>query len=105
MVHFIALFRLAKGVGDADLEDMIRKSRLCLHRLNEAHNLRSGRSIDRKGEFGFFLSADFESREKLAMFRDDPAYRRFEQEVLEGRVAERVEHLFETEVGKDPKYS
>jgi len=105
MVHFIALFRVVKGVSGNDLEEMIRMSRTCFHRVNEAHNFRSGRNIDPKGEFAFFLSADFENRDKLAMFREDPNVLRFENEVLKVRTESRVEHLFETEPGKDPKYS
>jgi Stress responsive A/B Barrel Domain len=105
MVHYIALFRVGKGATDEDLEEMIRASRTCFHRVNEAHNFRSGRSIDAKSEFAFFLSADFESRDKLAMFREDPHFLRFENEVLKHHTTSRVEHLFETEPGKDPKYS
>ena len=105
MVHYIALFRVGKSATDDDLEEMIRHSRTCLHRVNEAHNLRSGRNLDAKNEFSFFISADFESRDKLAMFREDPGYLRFENEVLSSKTTSRVEYLFETEPGKDPKYS
>ncbi len=105
MVHYIALFRVGKGAPDEDLEEMIRASRTCFHKIHEAHNFRSGRSIDPRNEFAFFLSADFESRDKLAMFREDPNYLRFEKETLKPRTTSRVEYLYETEPGKDPKYS
>lgn len=105
MVHYIALFRLVKGTSEEEIEEMIRVSRTCFHRVNEAHNFRSGRSLDKKDEFGFFLSADFESREKLTMFRDDPNYRRFETEVVKPHTTDQVEHVFETEPGRNPKYS
>lgn len=105
MVHFVALFRVGRATTEEMLEEMIRASRTCFHRVHEAHNFRSGRSIDPKSEFAFFMSADFESREKLAMFREDPAYLRFESEILKPRTTSRVEHLFETEPGKNPKYS
>lgn len=105
MVHYIALFRVGKDKDDDELEEMIRISRTCFHRVNEAHNFRSGRSIDPKDEFGFFISADFESLDKLAMFREDPNYLRFETEVIKPRTTSTRELLFETEPGKDPKYS
>ena len=105
MVHYIALYRLTKDAGEVELEEMIRLSRTCFNRVNEAHNFRSGRSLDPDDEFGFFISADFESRDKLAMFREDPNYKRFESEVVKTRTQSRVEHLYETEPGKDPKYS
>lgn len=105
MVHYIALFRIEKNKPEEEIEEMIRISRTCFHRVNEAHNFRSGRSIDKNPEFGFFISADFESRDKLGMFRDDPNYRRFESEVIHAQTESQVEHLFETEPGKYPKYS
>ena len=105
MVHYIALFKISKGKSEEDIEVMIRISRTCFHRVNEAHNFRSGRSIDPKSEFGFFISADFESSEKLTMFREDPNFRRFENEVVKPHTSGKKEFLYETEPGKDPKYS
>lgn len=106
MVHYVALYRLAKKkTSDEVLEEMIRVSRTCFHRLHEVHNFRSGRNLDAKSEFGFFISADFESRDKLDMFREDPSYRRFEEEVVEPHTEGLEEYLFETEPGRDPKYS
>ncbi len=105
MVHYIALFRVGKATSDEDLEELIRASRTCFHRVHEARNFRSGRNLDAKGEFAFFLSADFESRDKYAMFREDPHFVRFENETLKSKTTSRVEHLYETEPGRDPKYS
>lgn len=105
MVHYIALYRIASDKSEEEIEEMIRVSRTCFHRVNEAHNFRSGRSIDPGDEFGFFISADFESRDKLAMFREDPNYKRFELDVIRAHTTGCSEHLYETEPGKDPKYS
>ncbi len=105
MVHFISLYKVKKGKTDEDLEEMIRISRTCFHRLNEVHNFRSGRAIDPESTYGFFISADFESRDKLAMFREDPNFARFEEEVVKPHLNKGQEHIFETEPGKDPKYS
>jgi len=105
MVHYIALFRVGKKATEEDIEGMIRLSRTCFHRVNEAHNFRSGRSIEPDNEYGFFISADFENRDKLTMFREDPNTLRFESEVVEAHGLKRRELLYETEPGKDPKYS
>ncbi len=106
MVHYIALYKL-KGVANNDetIEEMIRTSRTHLHRINEAHNFRSGRSIKEENQFTFFISADFESMEKLDMFREDPQYLLFEANVIRENTSECRELLYETEPGKDPKYS
>lgn len=105
MVHYIALYRLERNKSEEDIEEMIRISRSCFHRVNEAHNFRSGRSIEGSNEFGFFISADFESQDKLGMFREDPNFHRFESEVVEAHTIEKRELLYETEPGKNPKYS
>lgn len=105
MVHYIALFRVDPDLDEEALEEMIRVSRTCFHRVNEAHNFRSGRSIEPGEEFGFFISADFESRDKLAMFRDDPNYKRFAADVIDKRTVGQKELLYETEPGKNTKYS
>ncbi|MEX2579503.1 MAG: Dabb family protein [Verrucomicrobiales bacterium] len=105
MVHYIALFRLDKDKAEEEIEEMIRLSRSCLHRVNEAHNFRSGRSIEDDEEYGFFISADFENRSKLAMFREDPNYLRFKSDVVDAHTRAQRELLYETEPGKNPKYS
>lgn len=105
MVHFISLYKIKKGKTDEDLEEMIRISRSCFCRLNEVHNFRSGRSIDPESPYAFFISADFESRDKLAMFQDDPNYARFEEEVVKPHTNTGPAYIFETEPGRDPRYS
>lgn len=105
MVHYIVLYRIAKHTSEEELEEMIRLSRTCFHQVNEAHNFRSGRSIDPTNEYGFFISADFQSRSKLAMFREDPNYHRFEAEFVDAKTLGSTEYLYETEPGKNPKYS
>jgi Stress responsive A/B Barrel Domain len=72
MVHYIALYKLKPNTTDDVIEKIIRESRSCFHRVSEAHNFRSGRSIRSDNPFSFFLSADFDNLEKLKMFQDDP---------------------------------
>lgn len=105
MIHFIALYQVGKKVSEEDLEEMIRISRTCFHRVNEAHNFRSGRNLDESGEYAFFISADFESRDKLLMFQEDPSYHRFMAEVVEPFTTEGRDFTFETEPGRDPRFS
>ena len=105
MIHFIALYRVGKKTSDEDLEEMIRISRTCFHKVNEAHNFRSGRNVEPKSDYAFFIAADFESRDKLLMFQEDPNYHRFLADVVETFTEEAKELVFETEPGRDPKYS
>jgi len=105
MVHYIALYKLSEHTGEGEIEKMIRVSRARLHRVNEAHNFRSGRSIREENKFAFFLSADFESLDKLKMFKEDPEYLKFDNEVVQQYTDECRELFYETEPGKDPRYS
>lgn len=84
---------------------MIRISRTCFHKVNEAHNFRSGRNVEKGEDFAFFISADFESRDKLLMFQEDLNYHRFLADVVDPFTEEARELIFETEPGKDPTYS
>ena len=43
--------------------------------------------------------------DKLAMFRDDPLWVKFQKDVLAPNTASCTEMIYETEPGKDIKYS
>lgn len=105
MVHYIALYKLKPNTSDEVVEGMIRDSRSAFHKISEAHNFRSGRSIRQDNQYSFFFSADFENLEKLKMFQDDPVYIKFEAKVVRDHTTECRELLYETEPGKNPEYS
>ena len=105
MVHYITLYKLKPNTSEERIEYMIRESRACFHRVSEAHNFRSGRSIDSDNPFPFFVSADFESMDKLDMFREDPIYVKFESKIIGSNVLECREFLYETEPGKNTEFS
>ena len=105
MVHYIALYKLKPNLSDEAIERMIRESRSCIHRIGEAHNFRSGRNIEKRSPFGFFLSADFENLEKLEMFLDDPTYIKYHSQVIKSNTTEARELYFETEPGKNVEFS
>ena len=105
MVHSISLYTLKKSVDEDQLDEMIRSSRSQLFRVQEVHNVLSGRKIDQKMEFPFFISMDFESMDKLNMFRDDPIWIKFQKDVLAPNTVSCTEMIYETEPGKNIKYS
>ena len=105
MIHYIAFYTLKEGVTRENIEEMIRMSRSRLLRINEAHNVRSGQTIQKESEFPFFISADFENLDKLAILREDPQNLKFEHEFLKHYTEERKEFLYETEPGRDIRYS
>ncbi len=105
MVHFIALYQLAKEVDDAKVDELMRTSRSMLLRIQEVHNVRSGKRIDPEMEFPFSIAIDFENLDKLAMFREDPIWVKFQRDHLEATTTNAVEMIYETEPGKNLKYS
>lgn len=105
MIHYIALYTLKEGVTPENIEEMIRKSRSRLLKISEAHNVRSGQTIQKEAEYPFFISADFENLDKLSIFREDPQYLKFEHEILKPYAVDRKEYLYETEPGRDIRYS
>ncbi|MCB1065625.1 MAG: Dabb family protein [Verrucomicrobiae bacterium] len=105
MVHFIALYQLAKEVDDAKIDELMRTSRSMLLRIQEVHNVRSGKRIDPKMDYPFSIAMDFENLDKLAMFREDPLWLKFQRDHLESATTQALELIYETEPGKNLKYS
>ena len=105
MVHFIALYKLNADLPEGRTEEMIRKSRSQLLKITEVLNVRSGVRIHEECEWPFFLAMDFESLDKLEMFREDPVLIKFAQEVIQPNTSDCMECIYEMEPGKNIKYS
>ncbi len=105
MVHQLALYKLRPEVGDDTLEEMIRRSRSLLLRVPEALAVRSGRKIDPDSEWPFFVGVDFETRAKQRVFRDDPVYLKFLEDVIKPHTTESLHADYELDPGKNVKYS
>jgi hypothetical protein len=105
MVHHLVLYKLKPEVGEERLESMIRKTRSQLLKVPEVLSVRSGRKIEGKGDWGFFVSVDVESMDKLAGFQDDPVYVKFIEEVVKPNTSESLLVNYEMEPGRDIKYS
>ena len=105
MVHFIALYKMAEGVGEEKIDELMRTSRSMLLRIQEVHNVRSGKKIVPEMPYPFSIAIDFESMDKLNMFRDDPIWVKLQHDHLDPVIAEAREMIYETEPGKNVKYS
>ena len=105
MVHHVALYKLLPDVSQETLEEMVRRTKSLLLKIPEALTVRSGKRIDPRCEFPFFVAIDFESRAKQAMFRDDPVYYKFLEEVVRPHTAGELLLDFEGEPGKNVRYS
>ena len=105
MVHHVVLFNLQPHVLPIKLEEMMMNTRMQLLKIPEVRNLKCGKTIDPSNHWQFFISADFESMDKLALFHEDPIYIKFVQETLHPNTQESLHLNYEMEPGKNVKYS
>ncbi|MBP7950183.1 MAG: Dabb family protein [Verrucomicrobiales bacterium] len=105
MVHHVTLYKLRPEVTPEIIEEMIRKTRSLLLKIPEVLSVRSGKKIDPNCEWPFFMSLDFGNRHKQAMFRDDPIYLKFIEEVVRPYTTEHLSLDYEMDPGRNVKYS
>jgi Stress responsive A/B Barrel Domain len=88
MVHHIVLYKLKPDVSDAQLGVIMMQTRIQLLKVSAAANVRCGRRIDKSNEWQFFFAVDFDSKERLRIFEEDPFYIKFVEEVIKPNMAE-----------------
>jgi len=105
MIYHIVLFKLKPEVTPEKLEEMMSQTRAQLLKISEVLSLKCGKNIDPAGEWGFFIAADFESTEKLALYREDAIHIKYVEEVIKPNTYDRVAFDYEMEPRKDVRYS
>jgi len=105
MVHHITLCKLQPDVAPAELDKLMRTTRMSLLKIPEILSVRCGKNIDPESEWPFFVALDFESLEKLAMTEDDAIYMKFIADILRPHTSDRLVMNYEMEPGKNLKYS
>lgn len=105
MVHHIVLFKLKPEVTPAKLEEMMMNTRINLLKIPEVLSVKCGKKIDPKNEWPFFIAVDFESMDKLAIYREEPLHLKFMEDVIKAHTSERLALDYEMEPGKDVRYS
>lgn len=105
MIHHLVLFKLNPDVDDEKIEWMMRETRMQLLKIPEVLAVRCGKRIVEKQEWPFFLSLEFESTEKLALYMAHPIHIKYRDEVVFPNITGHVMYDFEMEPGKDVRYS
>jgi len=105
MIHHIVLFQLKPEVSPEKVEEMMRQTRSQLLKIGEVLAVKCGKNIDPASEWGFFLAVDFESMEKLALYRENAIHLKYVQEVLTPNTCGRLTTDYEMEPGKDIRFS
>lgn len=105
MIYHVVFFKLKPEVDDARLEEMIRTTRSMLLKIPEVLGVRSGRNIDPKAEWPFFLSVEVETLEKLRIYIEDPIHLKYVETVIKPNTSARFALDFQTDPSKELKYS
>ena len=105
MVHHIVLYKLKSEVTPARVEEMMMNARMQLLKIPEVLSIKCGKRIDPETDWPFFIAIDFESMDKFAMFREDPIYVKFAEEVVKPNTDESLVLDFEMDPGKDVRFS
>ena len=101
MVHHIALYKLKAKVTPEDTEEMMMNARMQLLKIPEVLSIKCGRRIDPNVPWPFFIAIDFESMDKQGIFREDPIYIKFVEEVIKPNTAECLTLDYEMDPGKN----
>ena len=105
MVHHVVLCELRPGVSGERLEWIMRQTRISLLKLSEVRAIQCGKRIETENAWGFFFSADYESMDKMSVAHEDPIYQGLVAEVIGPHVRRQMALSYESEPGKDVRYS
>lgn len=101
MVHHIGLYKLKPGVTPQETEEMMMNARMQLLKIDEVLSIKCGKRIDQENPWPFFIAIDFESMDKQAIFREDPIYIKFVEEVIKSKTSDYLALNYEMDPGKD----
>src|SRR5712691_4431544 len=101
MVHHIGLYKLKANVHPDEVEEMMMNARMQLLKIPEVLSIKCGKRVDPKVPWPFFIAIDFESMDKQEIFRGDPIYIKFLEEVIKPKTSEYLALDYEMDPGKD----
>jgi uncharacterized protein (DUF1330 family) len=99
MIYHLVLYKLKSEITPQQIEEMMMQTRMRLLKIPEAMNVRCGRRLDPKTEWPFFIAVEFDSKERMAMFYEEPIYIKFVEEILKKNTTESLVLDYDT----DPK--
>jgi len=105
MIHHLVLFKVRPEVDEEKIEWMMRETRIQLLKIPEVLSIRCGKRLKENLEWPFFLAVEIENTEKLALYMTDPHHVKFVEEVIKPFTTDRLALDYETEPGKDVRFS
>ena len=105
MVHHVVLYKLKSEVTPARVEAMMMNARMQLLKIPEVLSIKCGKRIGPEMDWPFFIAIDFESMDKYAIFREDPVFVKFTEEIIKPNTEDFLALDFEMDPGKDVQFS
>jgi len=105
MIHHIVLYKLKPEVTPARVEEMMMNARMQLLKIPEVLSIKCGKRVDPGLPWPFFIAIDFESMDKFGIFREDPVFVKFMEEIIKPNTSDSLSLDFEMDPGKDVRFS
>lgn len=105
MVHHVVLYKLRPEVTPARVEEMMMNTRMQLLKIPEVLSIKCGKRIDSEMTWPFFIAIDFESMDKYNIFREDPIFVKFNEDIIKPNTTDALTLDFEMDPGKDVRFS
>src|SRR5260370_255808 len=105
MIHHIVLYKMKPQVTPPPVAEMIIKTRMQLLKIPEGMKIKCEKPGDPEVQWPFFIAIDFESMDKFAIFREDPIFVKFMEEIIKPNTADSLSLDFEMDPGKDVRFS
>ena len=105
MIHHVVLYKLKPEVTPARVEAMMMNTRMQLLKIPEVLSIKCGKRVDPDVPWPFFIAIDFESMDKYDIFREDPVFVKFMEEIIKPNTEDSLTLDFEMDPGKDVRFS
>jgi hypothetical protein len=105
MIHHVTLFQTQPHVDEEKLGEMMISARVSLIKIPEVAGVRSGKNVDTKSPWKFFVSIEMDSLERFKAVKSDPIYIKYLADVISPNVTEQFIASYELEPGRSIKYS
>lgn len=105
MIHHVVFFQFNTETDVAKIEELVRSSRSLLLKIPEVLSVRSGRNVDPDSEWGFFLSIEVDSLEKLRIVQENPYHFKLVETLIKPVTNSHFAMNFELDPSKNLKYS
>ena len=105
MIHHVTHFQTPAHVDEEKLGQMMISARVSLIKIPEVAGVRTGKNVEAKSPWKFFVAIEVDSLERLKQVQQDPIYMKYLADVISPNVTEQFVASYELEPGRSIKFS